>query len=94
VINEAHAAIIRRIFMDFAAEKSPKKIAYKLNQEKHSRSRRNRLGPFAINSNYKRGTAILNNGMSIGRLLWNRQRFTRQPTPQPASVSTFASTFS
>jgi site-specific DNA recombinase len=40
--------VVRRIFMDFAAGKLPKKIAYKLNQG-YSRSRRNRLGRFAIN---------------------------------------------
>nr|WP_245410663.1 recombinase family protein [Notoacmeibacter marinus] len=32
-----------------------------------------------MNGNAKRGTGILNNEMYIGRLVWNRQRFIKDP---------------
>jgi site-specific DNA recombinase len=32
-----------------------------------------------INGNAKRGNGILNNEMYIGRIVWNRQRFIKDP---------------
>jgi site-specific DNA recombinase len=32
-----------------------------------------------ISGNWKRGTGILNNELYIGRLIWNRQRFVKDP---------------
>lgn len=33
-----------------------------------------------IYGNWQRGTGILNNELYIGRLVWNRQRFIKDPT--------------
>jgi site-specific DNA recombinase len=35
--------------------------------------------PRAASGNWKRGTGILNNGLYIGKLVWNRQRFLKDP---------------
>ena len=32
-----------------------------------------------ISGNWKRGTGLLNNELHVGRLVWNRQRFMRDP---------------
>lgn len=36
--------------------------------------------PSAINGNASRGTGILNNEMYVGRLVWNRLRYLKNPT--------------
>ena len=36
-------------------------------------------GPSTINGNRQRGTGILNNEMYIGRLVWNRLRYVKDP---------------
>jgi hypothetical protein len=37
-------------------------------------------GPSTIYGNWQRGTGILNNELYIGQLVWNRQRFIKDPT--------------
>ena len=36
-------------------------------------------GPSTIHGNWRRGTGILNNELYIGRLVWNRQQFVKDP---------------
>jgi site-specific DNA recombinase len=79
-INEAEAEVIRRIFRDFGAGLSPRAIARNLNAE-------NIPGPggrlwmdTAIRGSAKRGSGLLNNELYIGRLVWNRQRFIKDPS--------------
>ena len=71
-INEAEAAIVRRIFREFAAGKSPKAIVTDLNRD-------GILGPFGhawghttIRGHVNRGTGIVNNELYAGMLVWNR----------------------
>ncbi|MBC8051125.1 MAG: recombinase family protein [Chitinophagales bacterium] len=78
-IVEAEASTIRRIFREFSAGKSPRALAKQLNAE-------NILGPggrpwmdTAIRGSAKRGNGILNNELYIGKLVWNRQRFIKDP---------------
>ena len=83
-INERQAVIVRRIFNDYAAGKSPKAIAHALNKDKipspsGSRKGTGGWGPSTINGNWRRGTGILNNELYIGRLVWNRQSFIKNP---------------
>ena len=78
-INEPEAAVVRRIFADYAGGKSPKRIAMELNQERISAPSGGDWGFSTINGNAKRGNGILNNEMYIGRLVWNRQRFIKDP---------------
>ncbi|MHB1302415.1 MAG: recombinase family protein [Acidiphilium sp.] len=78
-INETEAAVIRRIFTGYAAGKSPKRIAVELNQQWIKAPSGGDWGFSTINGNVKRGNGILNNEMYIGRLVWNRQRFIKDP---------------
>ncbi len=79
-INEAEAAIVRRIFQEFAQGSSPKAIAHALNRECVPGPSGRTWGPSTIYGNWRRGTGILNNELYVGRLVWNRQRFIKDPT--------------
>lgn len=59
-INEEHAAIVRRIFQDFVASKSPRTIAGALNEEGIAGPRSKGWGMSTIYGNWRRGTAIEN----------------------------------
>ena len=78
-INETEAAIVRRIFNDYANGLSPKKIAAKLNEEGIAGPTGKGWGQSTINGNRERGTGILNNELYIGRLVWNRLRYIKAP---------------
>ena len=79
IINEAQATVVRRIFRDYAAGKSPKRIAFELNKEGIAAPSGGEWSFSTINGNAKRGNGILNNEMYAGRLIWNRQRFIKDP---------------
>jgi DNA invertase Pin-like site-specific DNA recombinase len=85
VIDQAEAAVVRRIFREFNAGISPKRIAKALNNERipGPRSRDHRRpaawSPSTIHGHAGRGTGLLNNELYIGRLVWNRQRFVKDP---------------
>ncbi len=79
-INPAEAAVVRRIFRDYTAGVSPKKLAMALNAEQIHCPSGGAWGFSTINGNHKRGNGILNNELYIGRLVWNRQRFIKDPT--------------
>lgn len=78
-INAAEATVVRRIFQDFSTGKSPVAIARSLNGE-------NVPGPggrpwldTTIRGHAARGTGILRNELYIGRLVWNRLRYSKDP---------------
>ena len=73
------AAIIRRIFRAFAAGKSPKAIAVELNKEGIPGPLGRAWGDTSIRGHVSRGTGILNNELYAGVLVWNRQRFVKDP---------------
>lgn len=78
-INEFQADVVRRIFRDYAAGKSAKRIAFELNKDSISAPGGGDWGFSTINGNPKRGNGILNNEMYVGKLVWNRQRFIKDP---------------
>lgn len=78
-INEAQAEVVRRIFRDYAAGKSAKTIAFALNREGITSPSGGDWGFSTINGNPKRGNGILNNEMYVGKIVWNRQRFIKDP---------------
>jgi site-specific DNA recombinase len=78
-INVAESAIIVRIFDEFIQGRSPKMIAHTLNHEGIAGPTGNTWGPSTIHGNWRRGTGILNNELYIGGLVWNRQRFIKDP---------------
>lgn len=78
-INEAEAAIVRHIFNEYASGKSPKAIALALNKQDIPGPSGKGWGPSTINGNWRRGTGILNNELYIGRLIWNRLAYVKNP---------------
>ena len=78
-INEDQAAVVRRIFEDYARNQSPRAIASQLNAEGVPSPSGKTWSQSAINGNRRRGTGILNNELYVGRLVWNRQRFIKDP---------------
>jgi DNA invertase Pin-like site-specific DNA recombinase len=78
-INEAEAAVVRRIFERFAAGEGPRAIARSLNAAGIPGPAGRAWGFSTINGSIKRANGILNNELYIGRLVWNRQRFIKDP---------------
>ena len=78
-INEDQADIVRRIFNEYAAGTSPRVIAKTLNAERIEGPTGKTWGPSTIHGNKDRGTGILNNELYVGRLLWNRLRYVKDP---------------
>lgn len=78
-INEAEANIVRRIFMDYPEGKSSRAIAITLNSEGAPGPQGSEWGPSTIHGNPKRGTGILDNELYIGKLVWNRLRYIKDP---------------
>jgi site-specific DNA recombinase len=79
-VNEAQAAVVRRIFSEFAEGTSPRAIAVALNAERIPGPHGKPWGMSTIYGNWRRGTGILNNELYAGRLVWNRQRFVKDPS--------------
>ena len=78
-INETEAGIVRRVFNDYLDGKSSRAIAMALNREGVAGPQGSEWGPSTIHGNPKRGTGILNNEMYIGKLVWNRLRYIKDP---------------
>jgi DNA invertase Pin-like site-specific DNA recombinase len=78
-INPVEAETVRRIFRDFVNGQSPRAIAHALNKEGTPGPSGVGWGPSTINGNAERGTGILNNELYIGRLVWNRLRYVKDP---------------
>jgi site-specific DNA recombinase len=78
-IVRAEAEVIRRIFRDYAAGVSPKALAKRLNAERCAGPGGTPWNPSTIHGNPARGTGILNNELYIGRLVWNRLRYVKDP---------------
>ena len=79
IINEGEARTVRRIFEEFANGKSPKQIARDLNRDRIPAPRTRLWCDSSIRGHAQRGTGILNNELYIGRLVWNRQRYIKDP---------------
>jgi DNA invertase Pin-like site-specific DNA recombinase len=79
-INDREAAIVRQIFREFAAGRSPAKIAKGLNAERVPGPGGRPWQGNVINGHSQRRNGILRNELYIGRLVWNRQRFLKDPT--------------
>jgi site-specific DNA recombinase len=78
-INQTEAAVVRRIFTEFAAGRSPRATALGLNAERIAGPHGRSWGPSTIYGNWRRGTGVLNNELYIGKLVWNRQSFIKDP---------------
>jgi DNA invertase Pin-like site-specific DNA recombinase len=79
LINVAEAPIVRRIFDAFASGKSPRRIAHELNAEQIPGPMGRPWRDTAIRGHGCRGTGILNNELYVGRLVWNRLHYVKDP---------------
>jgi site-specific DNA recombinase len=79
-IHPEEAAIVQRIFVAFADGQSPKAIARKLNAEGIPGPRGILWRDTAIRGHRTRGTGILNNELYLGRIIWNRLRYVKDPS--------------
>ena len=78
-IDPAQAAIIRRIFEEYADGMAPRQIAARLNHEAVPSPRGGQWNASTINGNRQRRNGILNNELYTGRITYNRQRFVKDP---------------
>ena len=78
-INADEAKIADRIFRDFDAGRSPIAIARQLNSEGVPGPRGGSWLDTTIRGSAIRGTGILRNELYIGRLVWNRLRYSKDP---------------
>ena len=78
-ILEHQAEVVRRIFRDYASGKSPRAIARALNAEGIPGPGGRSWVDTTIRGHAERGTGILNNPIYIGRLVWNRTGFEKDP---------------
>jgi site-specific DNA recombinase len=78
-VDENEAEVVRSIFAAFASGKSPRAIAKDLNGRGVAGRRGKPWGASTIYGNQLRGTGILNNEFYAGKLVWNRQRFLKDP---------------
>jgi site-specific DNA recombinase len=79
-INAEQAATVREIFADYAKGLSPRAIAKSLNIRGINGPTGGSWGASTIHGNKDRGTGMLNNELYIGRLVWNRLRYIKDPT--------------
>jgi site-specific DNA recombinase len=78
-INKREAETVYRIFCEYAAGASPRAIARKLNQEGIPGPHGRTWQASTIRGHHARHTGILYNELYIGRLVWNRLRYIRNP---------------
>jgi site-specific DNA recombinase len=78
-INPAEAAIVRRIFTLFSHGESPRAIAHILNGEGVPGPGGRSWCDTTLRGHHARGTGILRNELYIGRLVWNKLRYVKDP---------------
>lgn len=78
-IHEAEAEIVRRIFNEFAAGHSPRAIARKLNAEGVAGPSGKSWLDTTIRGHHERRTGVLRNELYVGRLIWNKLRYVKDP---------------
>ncbi|EYD74356.1 recombinase [Rubellimicrobium mesophilum DSM 19309] len=79
-IDPGQAEVVRRIFEEYASGLSSRAIAARLNEDGIPGPSDDGWGASTIHGNRERGTGILNNELYIGRLIWNRQSYRKDPT--------------
>jgi site-specific DNA recombinase len=79
-INEWQAQIIRRVFRAFADGISPRAIARRLNDEGIPGPDGALWTDSTLRGHAARGTGFINNELYVGKLIWNRLRYVKDPT--------------
>jgi site-specific DNA recombinase len=79
-VNDAQAEIVRRVFREFASGISPRAIARRLNDDGISGPEGALWTDSTLRGHAARGTGLINNELYIGKLVWNRLRYIKDPT--------------
>ena len=79
IVNEAEAEIIRRVFREFAAGISPRAIARRLNDQGIPGPDGALWTDSTLRGHAARGTGLINNELYVGKLVWNRLRYIKDP---------------
>ncbi len=79
VVCPEQAGVVNRILRLFVGGMSPKSIAKQLNAEGVLGPAGAAWSPSTIHGHAGRGTGILNNELYIGKRVWNRQQFLKDP---------------
>jgi DNA invertase Pin-like site-specific DNA recombinase len=83
LIDKAEADIVVRIFREYAAGRSPREIARRLNADGIPGPGGRPWGDTTIRGHALRGTGVLHNELYVGRLVWNRQRYIKAHRARP-----------
>jgi site-specific DNA recombinase len=78
-INEAEAGVVKRIFAEYVVGASPLAIAGRLNAEGIPGPRGGAWNASTINGSRKRLNGIISNQLYAGKIVYNRQRFVKDP---------------
>ncbi len=79
LINEREAAIVRRIFAEYAADNGSLAIVKDLNREGEPGPSGGKWNVSALVGSAKRRNGLLNNELYRGTIVYNRQRFVKDP---------------
>jgi site-specific DNA recombinase len=79
LVVEHEALVVRRIFEEYAAGRSPRRIAEGLNADGVRPPRGREWIASTINGNSVRGSGILMNSLYDGRIVWNRVSMHKDP---------------
>ncbi|RZL73717.1 MAG: recombinase family protein, partial [Sphingomonas sp.] len=78
-IDTPQAVVVERIFTEFAAGASSIQIATRLNADGIPGPRGGQWNASTIRGDPKKATGILNNPLYVGRLVWGRRQWRRNP---------------
>lgn len=78
-IEPAQADVVRRIFSEYLAGRSPRQIASGLNADGIRSARGSTWAMTAIHGDQRRGIGILANPVYVGRWIWNRSQWVKNP---------------
>lgn len=78
-VNQEEVATIRRVFKMFASGTSPRAIAKVLNDEQILGPDGRRWSESTIRGHASRRTGLLRNELYRGKLVWNKQRYIKDP---------------
>jgi site-specific DNA recombinase len=78
-IDDEQAEVVRRVFREYAAGRSPREIAAGLNAARVPPTKGRFWNASTINGFSKRGSGMLRNELYRGTIVWNRTRKLRNP---------------
>ena len=78
-VDEEEAALVRRIFEEFASGLSSIEIVRRLNADQIPSPRGGEWGPSTVRGDPKKHTGILNNPLYRGQIIWKRREWRKNP---------------